>query len=253
MPDFIVTSPDGKESFHVSAPDEAQGAREAAAGRTMQAVHPEGGRKEGAISAWIDSQGEKVKKAIEDAFHHPEGLVNAGPLGVLKLAPTWGITPRQLGYGRSEHYLDIFDEVGNKVGWVKAQYNSRNKNISIDMIQSETPRKAEKPGSLGYAINPEAHSFGHADTRSLLREAKREFPEAETVSGFRVTGARQATGQLGGTTIPLPGSTAKMQPEVRPQRDSEIEDWTMRQWESAPHSLEAAPESLSARGPSSLR
>jgi len=293
MPDFIVTSPDGKESFMISAPGEAQGAREAAAGHLAagathgQEAHPieppEHMRSWGNYGAWT---GEHMKKAIADAFHHPEGLVNAGPLGVLKLVAAG--PAKDLGYGMTRHLFNIMDEAGNRVGWTKLTNNPSKRSVDVDMIQSETPRQAEKPGSMGYAINPEAHSFGHADTRSLLREVKREFPEAESLRGYRVTGARQATGQLGGTTIPLPGSSAKVQPQVRLQRDQEMEDWTMRQWEQAsepepqvnsslssyfsneaiadrqaaldahrqniaPPSLEAGPESLSARGPSSLR
>ena len=269
MPDFIVTSPDGQR-FRISAPDEAQDAREAAAGRLAagathgQEAHPieppEHMQSWGNYGAWT---GEHMKKAIADAFHHPEGLVNAGPLGVLKLVAAG--PAKDLGYGMTRHLFNIMDEAGNRVGWTKLTNNPRKKSVDVDMIQSETPRQAEKPGSMGYAINPEAHSFGHADTRSLLREVKREFPEAESLRGYRVTGARQATGQLGGTAIPLPGSKAKVQPEARPQRNPELEDWTMQQWEQEPHirsplesfeahrSLEAAPESLSARGPSSLR
>jgi len=52
----------------------AQEAREKAAGRSKQAVAPEAGRQEGAISEWIQSHGEKIKTALEDMLKHPEML-----------------------------------------------------------------------------------------------------------------------------------------------------------------------------------
>ena len=71
----------------------------------QQAVKPEGGRKEGAISAWIDSQGEKVKQAIGDAFLHPENLVNAGELGALKLVAAGPM--KSIGYGMTKGEMQM--------------------------------------------------------------------------------------------------------------------------------------------------
>lgn len=261
MPEFEVATPDGQR-FRVSIPDEAQGAREAAAARTQQAVHPEGGRKEGAISAWIDSQGGKIKDALERMFKHPEEMVGThdlGPeLGALKLVPV-GL-PNMKFRGGPRYVIAIHDvDTGQRVGVIDATYNEHKKSIDINMIQSEKPREQERPGSLGFAIHPDAHTLGPRDIRSLLPQAKEMFPEAESVRGFRVTGARNATGQLGGTTLPLPGSKMKPQADPRPKIDPEIADWTMRQWEEAPISRQEGEhnmsvlENLLGPGPPSLR
>lgn len=263
MADFIVTGPDGQR-YRISAPEAAQDAREAAAARMQQAVQPEGGRKEGAISQWIDSQGERLADQLESilsrSLTHPEDLVGPGEIGALKLVPTAGIPVREKAYGITKHFFDLIDaDSGQKVGWVEASHNPRTKNVNVDMIQSEKPRTEERTGSLGFAINPDASSLGLRDIRSLLPEAKREFPDAETVSGFRVTGARNASGQIGGMTLPLPGSRAKTEVEPRPQAlDPEVMDFYSQQLsgERAPPSLypHETDELLGlGPGPASLR
>lgn len=100
MPDYLLSSPQG-DRFKLSVPDgtapdaipeqlSASGAFEAFANRTRQAVQPEGGRKEGAITQWIESQGDKLVSGIENTLRHPEDMIGAGPLGP-EAAPLMGV------------------------------------------------------------------------------------------------------------------------------------------------------------------
>jgi hypothetical protein len=46
-----------------------------------QAVQPVGGRQEGAITAWIDRQGDAFRGQVVDILRHPEYLIGPGELG----------------------------------------------------------------------------------------------------------------------------------------------------------------------------
>jgi hypothetical protein len=63
---------------HSSANSEAF---EVAAQRMRQAVQPVGGRQEGAITAWINRQGDRFRGQVVDMLRHPEYLIGPGELG----------------------------------------------------------------------------------------------------------------------------------------------------------------------------
>ena len=63
---------------HSSANSEAF---EVAAQRMREAVQPVGGRQEGAITAWINRQGDAFRGQVVDMLRHPEYLIGPGELG----------------------------------------------------------------------------------------------------------------------------------------------------------------------------
>lgn len=88
--------------------------------------------------------------------------------------------------GRSAgfHDFDLLDENGNKTGSINLSEQQGGKQLYVEMIQGGPP------GSKLY--NP--NSIGPALMRDLLRQLKAEFPEAETITGHRVSGAREKSG-----------------------------------------------------------
>jgi hypothetical protein len=76
---------------------------------------------------------------------------------------------------------DIVNEEGERTGTLTTTYNPKNKNINVEHISSAP-----------YSEN----SFGPANTRSLISALQDEYPDAQTLSGYRVSGARRASGSV---------------------------------------------------------
>jgi hypothetical protein len=85
MAEFTIEGPEG-QSFTIEGPDNQMlDPSERAARRTQESVRPEGGRQEGAATAWAVGAGEKFKSDLEhlpsDLYHHPENFIGPGEIG----------------------------------------------------------------------------------------------------------------------------------------------------------------------------
>jgi hypothetical protein len=76
----------------------------------------------------------------------------------------------------------LLDENGNKVGWIEIVSFNGGKRLYVDNIGGME--------SKGFGPN----SFGNSLTRDILRQLKKEYPEAEEIGGFRISGAREKAG-----------------------------------------------------------
>lgn len=74
--------------------------------------------------------------------------------------------------------FDLLDENGNKRGWMRVVPFENGKKLYVDNIG----------GKKG------ANMFGPALTRDIARQLKAEYPDAEQVGGFRISGAREKAG-----------------------------------------------------------
>ena len=75
------------------------------------------------------------------------------------------------------HDFNLMDEKGNAVGSLNISEQKGGKQLYVDMVNGI--------GGLG------PRDFGPALMRDLLRQLKQEFPNAETITGHRVSGARE--------------------------------------------------------------
>lgn len=125
----------------------------------------------------------------------------AGALGALFLAPAvttirvvdpetgkYVEKERQIKYGENGTY-NIYNEEGKRVGYVNATYDKKEKTVKIDYIQSNLYRMY-RPGSQAIENNWMAGALGPKDTKTLLYETKRIFPDAERVTGLRISGIK---------------------------------------------------------------
>jgi len=81
------------------------------------------------------------------------------------------------------HDFDLLDETGKKIGTLNLSTQKDGKQVYVEMIQAGGTPKMYDPNFLGPAI-----------VRDIRRQIKAEFPQAETITGHRVTGAREKAG-----------------------------------------------------------
>lgn len=98
----------------------------------------------------------------------------------IKIEKMGGKTHEAAGFG-TFHDFHLLDENGQKVGALNLTEQEGGKQLYVDMIQGGPP------GSKLY--NP--NSMGPALMRDLLRQIKEAFPNAESITGHRVSGARE--------------------------------------------------------------
>ncbi len=82
--------------------------------------------------------------------------------------------------GTTFHDFDLLDENGDRRGYVNLSYNEAKKQLYVEMIQGGGTSKMYDP-----------NFFGPSLVRDLFRQIKAEFPEAESITGHRVSGARE--------------------------------------------------------------
>jgi hypothetical protein len=93
-------------------------------------------------------------------------------------------------YGE-HHHFDIRSPDGAKLGFVNMTSEMGGQKVYIDNIQAG-------PGEGGVP-----HSLGMAAVRGIVADIKRMFPNAKSISGFRVSGARRQAGATGDAEIEL--------------------------------------------------
>jgi len=89
------------------------------------------------------------------------------------------------------HDFDLLDETGKKIGFMNLSEAKGGKQIYVEMIQAGATEKMYDPNFLGPAV-----------VRDIRRQIKAEFPNAETITGHRVSGAREKAGVE--MTAPMP-------------------------------------------------
>jgi hypothetical protein len=85
--------------------------------------------------------------------------------------------------GYAYHDFMLKDENNKTVGSVNLSEQNGGKSLYIEMIQAGADKRMYDPNFLGPAL-----------IRDLLRQLKAEFPNAETITGHRVSGAREKAG-----------------------------------------------------------
>src|SRR6266478_2521840 len=92
----------------------------------------------------------------------------------------------QYGFGANFHDFDLLDETGKRIGSLNLSEQKDGKQIYVEMIQAGGTPKMYDPNFLGPSV-----------VRDIRRQIKAEFPQAETITGHRVTGAREKAGTWG--------------------------------------------------------
>jgi len=163
---------------------------EVAAVRQRKAVKPEGGRQEGAATAWTVGQGEKIKEALVDVARHPENIVGTGELGapllgMLKPKGFIGSAGLMLketakhdtgGYYGIKYAFDMRDAQGQPVG--KMRLRKQKDSLIVEYVEGE--------------------GVGIDNIRDLLTQIKTRFPDAKTISGLRTKNFRTQVIDLDG-------------------------------------------------------
>lgn len=117
-----------------------------------------------------------------------QGLEPLFSIGDRKLTINRLPEEKQTGYfgsGQGFHDFDLVNERGQSVGTINLSEQKGGKELYVEMING-----------LGEYYNP--NRFGPSLMRDLIRQLKAEFPNAEYLTGHRVTGARDAVGTVSG-------------------------------------------------------
>lgn len=123
-----------------------------------------------------------------------EPLFSAGDrkIELRRTAQPGDATEGKFGPAQGFHDFDLHDETGKRIGMLNLSEQKGGKQLYIDMIQAGSEQsKFYQPNYLG----PSA-------IRDIKRQLKQFFPNAETITGHRVSGAREAAGKE--MQMPLP-------------------------------------------------
>ncbi len=201
----------------------------AAALRQRRGVMPEGGRQEGPATHVLESYlphvagnlaktvmapGEVMKggdptkglsdESIEGMVPQALALSSLGPAASAPMAMAGSLSTdpmlaalylqrRKMSdnvFGESRYNLR--NENAEKVGRMNSTYDPRMKDIYVEGIYSNKPSpfKGDPTKEAALDANGASFSFGPRDIRSWLMGLRLEHPEAQTISGHRVSGAR---------------------------------------------------------------
>src|SRR5262245_61473051 len=225
---------------------------EAAAMRQREAVQPASGRREGVsslvLSKYLPHVSESLATLPQRAFGASEMMRTEGPYdpkapleaaGLLVGSP---ITPRGALGATLKRNLDAEAFLGKGGGRsydiqvpgrpdmpLNVRYDPVKKDIYVSWMGDPRAPTTEKgaPTAQGTPAN-----IGLRETKSVFEELRKEFPEALTVSGYRISGARTKEGSMGAETIKmrLPGVKEKAQLREPPLRtETEIRADSYRQ------------------------
>lgn len=110
----------------------------------------------------------------------------APDLAALILALRYG-APR--GEAGQRMYRVLDDATMRNVGYMRTNYHPSSKHIDVEQLSSHLePKYAGNtlPGAANYA----SWTFGPEDVRGLLAQVAKDQPDAKTIGGYRVSGAR---------------------------------------------------------------
>src|SRR6266403_892119 len=145
-----------------------------------------------------ETRGLQSKEVIADPLQLVRGAGGLEPQfslgdrkGTLQRMGQEGKATSQFGPEQGFHAFDLLDEPGKKIGVLNLSEAKGGKQIYVEMIQAGSTAKMYDPNFLGPGI-----------IRDLRRQIKAEFPQAETITGHRVSGAREKAGVE--MTAPMP-------------------------------------------------
>jgi hypothetical protein len=141
-------------------------------------------------------QGEPINYApyLGAAMGMGASSIPEGALGALSLRRV----PKK-GYMYTEDFKVHSDKPGVEPFDLSTFFDPKTKDVYVDWMGYMNPVEQAGPAS-----NPQFYNtLGPTEIRSFLREIKRVYPQAETISGFRIGGARRET--AGDVTMRLPG------------------------------------------------
>lgn len=109
------------------------------------------------------------------------------------------------GYTRGGEYtrFQIKDENNKSFGNLETTYIPEDKTINIEWIGNGRTRIGSGD-IVGKDPNKFLQSLGPSKVRSLILQLKEEYPEAKTISGFRVSGARAKASATGQAELKIP-------------------------------------------------
>lgn len=95
----------------------------------------------------------------------------------------------RFGPAQGFHDFQLLDEKGSPVGYINLSTQKGGKDLYVEMVSGVN------------GLGPK--DFGPRLMRDLLMQLKQEFPEAERLGGFRVSGAREKSGKMAEAWINL--------------------------------------------------
>lgn len=122
---------------------------------------------------------------------------------ILKMVPRPGTTFNTTTY-------DLLNEGAGKVGKMKLRYDPETKDLYVHDIASRLPAKYDKESVPGIA-NDASWTLGPENLNSIREQTLKLYPEAQTVSGRRISGVRAGPyGSAGEITRQIPGREPPM-------------------------------------------
>lgn len=114
--------------------------------------------------------------------------------------------------GTGKQNFDILNDAGKAVANLQTSYIPTTKNVYVQWI-----------GSPDESILKGVNELGPSEIRTLLKEIKKAYPEAELLSGFRISGARGSKGITDDTVVALPGASEEAKDYVKRHRARKAE------------------------------
>lgn len=125
---------------------------------------------------------------------------------------------RQSIHGDEGAHYTINDPAGSVIGKTHLVYDPESKAVDVGWVGRKNANE------MRGQYSDFANTLGSGQIRPLLAEVKREFPEAQTIGGFRVSGARMgpavnkdagaSSTVMGNATLKLPALTPSGTPEA---------------------------------------
>jgi hypothetical protein len=135
----------------------------------------------------------------------PEMAAKGGSLAALHLAPYYrqmAINPLLKDAELASYKLT--NDLGAHVADMNTKYHAPSKELKINWIGSPGAEEAEDPLMRNFA-----NKIGPSDIRSVVAALKGEYPEMETITGERISGARHGPA-TSGSNLGMPVTKAKM-------------------------------------------
>lgn len=149
-------------------------------------------------------------ESVEASIPKAVGLASLGPMASAPgaLAGAGSIDPmlaalylkRSGRYGTNElghSWMDshILDESGKRIGNLSTAFDPATGNVHVESIHTDKRSPFPKFSNAREA-NDRSHALGPSDIRSLVTALRAEYPAATSMTGYRVSGARDLAGKV---------------------------------------------------------
>jgi hypothetical protein len=140
-----------------------------------------------------------------------EGAIKGLAGAALHLLPAMGKLAEE---GLTHH---IMNDVGERVADATLHYYPETKDLRVGWVG--LPMDLSSVTSFREFAKNSANMLGPSEIRSLVQAAKKEFPDAETMSGMRISGARTGKrGSVSDVRVRLRGQSDDR--DFKPRRDA---------------------------------